>query len=102
LEDIYQILQRLIKVHAAHYNYKNTLKKGELQEFINEIANRLGSEEFLTPREVVRDFITVLNLHQQNPQIAFSQLIHSSNFKPTSSDKNPDVEEDSKFAEFTL
>jgi len=102
LEDIYQILQRLIKVHAAHYNYKNTLKKGELQEFINEIANRLGSEEFLTPREVVRDFITVLNLHQQNPQIAFSQLIHSSNFNPTSSDKNPDVEEDSKFAEFTL
>jgi hypothetical protein len=50
----------------------------------------------------VRDFITVLNLHQQNPQIAFSQLIHSSNFNPTSSDKNPDVEEDSKFAEFTL
>lgn len=101
VEDIYQILQRLIVVHAAHYNYKNTLKKGELQEFINEVANRLGAEELLTPREVVRDFVTLLNLHQQNSNLSFSQLINNSNFKPTSPLKNPE-EQDSKFAEFTL
>jgi predicted house-cleaning noncanonical NTP pyrophosphatase (MazG superfamily) len=102
VEDIYQILQRLIVVHAAHYNYKNTLKKGELQEFINEVANRLGAEEFLTPREVVRDFITILNLNQQNPKVSFSQLLNGANFKPTPPGKNHDSDEDSKFAEFTL
>jgi predicted house-cleaning noncanonical NTP pyrophosphatase (MazG superfamily) len=101
VEDVYQILQRLIVVHAAHYNYKNTLKKGELQEFINEVANRLGAEELLTPREVVRDFVTLLNLHQQNSNLSFSQLINNSNFQPTAPLKNPD-EQDSKFAEFTL
>jgi hypothetical protein len=102
IEDIYQILQRLTNVHATHYNYKNTLKKGEIQEFINEVANRLGAEEFLTPREVVRDFITILNLRHQNPSISFSQLINGSNFKPTSPGKNTDIDQESKFAEFTL
>lgn len=102
VEDIYQILQRLTNVHATHYNYKNTLKKGEIQEFINEVANRLGAEEFLTPREVVRDFITILNLRHQNPSISFSELINGSNFKPTSPGKNTDIDQESKFAEFTL
>lgn len=101
VEDIYQILQRLIVVHATHFNYKNTLKKGELQEFINEVANRLGAEELLTPREVVRDFITLLNLHQQNSKISFSQLINAANFKPTLPEKSSELD-DSKFAEFTL
>lgn len=100
-EDIYQILQRLIVVHSAHYNYKSVLKKGELQEFINEVANRLGAEEFLTPREVARDFITLLNLNQQNPKISFSKLIQGADFKLTPPEINHN-DDDSKFAEFTL
>jgi predicted house-cleaning noncanonical NTP pyrophosphatase (MazG superfamily) len=101
-EDILQILQRLTNIHAVHYNYKNTLKKAELQEFIKEVVNRLGTEDFLTPREVVRDFITILNLRHQNPSISFNQLIRGSNLQSTSSGKNSEADEDNKFAEFTL
>jgi hypothetical protein len=62
----------------------------------------LGADKLSTPREIVRDFISVLNILQQNPQITLKELIHGSNFQPTRADKNPDVDENSEFAEFSL
>jgi hypothetical protein len=101
-ENILELLQRLTDVHAAHYKNKKTLTPAQLQEFTQEVTSRLGAKELLTPREVVRDFIEVLNLLQQNPDISFSQLIHSSEFKPTAPGKDPTVDVNSEFAEFTL
>jgi hypothetical protein len=95
-------LQRLAEVHAVHYKYKKTLTTAQLQDFMNELVNRLGAKDLLTPREVVRDFIESLNILQQNPQLTFKQLIQSSSFQPTRTEKNPDVDENSEFAEFTL
>lgn len=101
-EDISQLLQRLADVHAIHYNYKKMLTAAQLKEFMGEVVNRLGAKELLTPREVVRDFISVLNILQQNPQITFKELIYSSNLQPTRAGKDRDVDENSEFAEFTL
>jgi uncharacterized protein (DUF2267 family) len=101
-ENILELLQRLADVHAAHYKYKKPLTSAQLQEFMGEVVNRLGAKELLTPREVVRDFISVLNILQQNPQITFKELTHSSNFQVTRAGKNADVDDNSEFAEFTL
>jgi hypothetical protein len=101
-EDISQLLQRLADVHAVHYKYKKAIATAQLKEFLNEVVTRLGAKELLTPREVVRDFIGILNILQQNPQLAFKDLIHSSNFQPTSAGKDSDVDENSEFAEFTV
>jgi hypothetical protein len=101
-DDILELLQRLTDVHAAHYKYKKTLTPAQLQEFMQEVTSRLGAKDLLTPREVVRDFIEILNLLQQNLDISFSQLIHSSKFKPSVPGKDPSVDENSEFAEFTL
>ncbi len=87
-EEITKLLQRLTEVHAVHYQYEKTLTKSELKEFLQEVTNRLGSEKLLTPREVVRDFLTVLNILQQNPEMTFSQLINGSGFKPTNLGQN--------------
>ncbi|HBY77404.1 MAG TPA: biotin carboxylase, partial [Cyanobacteria bacterium UBA11148] len=53
-------------------------------------------------REVVRDFISILNILQQNPQIAFHDLIQDSNFKSNRVSQKFDSDGDSEFAEFTL
>ena len=101
-EELSKLLQRLAEVHAIHYNSKKALSARELEEFKQEIVNRLGAEKLSTPREVVRDLISVLNILQQNTQITFKELIHASNFQPTSGGKNSDVDEKNEFAEFTL
>jgi hypothetical protein len=101
-QNISELLHRLVDIHATHYNYNKTLKPSDLQEFMQEVVNRLGADKFLTPREVVRDFISILNILQQNPNISFRELIHGSNFKPTSPGKNSEVDGNTEFAEFTL
>jgi len=101
-EELSKLLQRLAEVHAVHYNSKKALSARELEEFKQEVVNRLGAEKLSTPREVVRDLISVLNILQQNPQLTFKELIHGSNFQPTRDGKNPDVDGNSEFAEFTL
>jgi len=101
-EELSKLLQRLAEVHAIHYNSKKALSGRELEEFKQEIVNRLGAEKLSTPREVVRDLISVLNILQQNTQITFKELIHGSNFQPTRAGKNSDIDEKNEFAEFTL
>jgi hypothetical protein len=101
-EELSRLLQRLVAVHAVHYNSKKSVSGREIEEFKQEVVNRLGADKLSTPREVVRDFISVLNILQQNPKITFKELIHGSNFQPTRADNNPDVDENSEFAEFSL
>ncbi|PHJ52800.1 biotin carboxylase [Nostoc linckia z18] len=99
--EILTLLQRLAEIHALNFGYQQTLTNRELKEFVQEIVNRLGAEALLTPGEIVRDFMSVLNILFQNPGISFKQLIHDPKFKPTVVGKDADVDEDNA-AEFSL
>ncbi|HIK06543.1 MAG TPA: ATP-binding protein [Trichormus sp. M33_DOE_039] len=99
--EILSLLQRLTEIHATHFSYDKTLAIRELKEFVQEIVNRLGAEALLTPGEIVRDFISVLNILHHNPKIVFSELIHGSQFKPTGVGKDTGLNEDNA-AEFSL
>lgn len=101
-DEILQLLQRLAEVHAIHYNANKTLSEQERQEFLGAIVGRLGADALLTPGEIVRDFISVLNVLHQNPKLTLNQLLHQSNFHPTSPSQTPQVDENSEFAEFTV
>jgi hypothetical protein len=101
-EELSKLLQRLAEVHAVHYNSKPILSAGELKEFKQEVVSRLGAEKLSTPREIVRDFISILNILQQNPKITFKELIHSSTFQPSDVSKRSHGDENTEFAEFTL
>jgi hypothetical protein len=99
--EILTLLQRLTEIHATHFSYDKALNNRELQEFVKEIVSRLGAAALLTPGEIVRDFISVLNILHHNQNIKFSDLIHGSSFKPTVAGKDIDADEDNA-AEFSL
>ncbi len=101
-QELTELLKRLSDVHATHFNYEKTLKAKDFQEFMQEITSRLGADKLATPREVVRDFISVLNILRENPTISLSELIHGSDFKLTSASIDPDVDAEGELAEFTL
>jgi hypothetical protein len=51
--------------------------------------NKPGASEFLTPREVIRDFLNILNILRQNPALNKSAILETIEVvKP----KNPDLE----------
>lgn len=82
--EVYALLQRIADVHAVNFGYEVKLQKQDFQNFVQAVENRLGAEALLTPGEIVRDFIGVLNVIHQNPAIAFSQLIRGADLRLTS------------------
>lgn len=101
-EEILTLLQRLVDIHTLNYSYLKTLTNHDLKEFVQEIVNRLGAEALLTPGEIVRDFISILNILYQNPSLSFDKLIHGADFKPTAVGQDGNVDEDDDVAEFSL
>ncbi|MGB0386790.1 MAG: ATP-binding protein [Ardenticatenaceae bacterium] len=102
--EIFLLLRRLLEVHSTHNKYESPLTTEDLQAFMQEIVNRLGAEKLLTPREVVRDFISVLNLLQQNPDVTFGELIQAPDLQLLSTEEqlDTDVDRQAEFADFTL
>jgi hypothetical protein len=98
-DDILKLLQRLIEVHQIHHTYQSRLTAKDLQEVLTVISDRIGSEALLTPGEIVRDFIGVLNVMHQNPKMSLQQLLQTS---PTQSTSPRNSKVQSEFAEFTV
>ena len=104
-EEIYLLLERLCELHGAHYSYECTLGKKELTMFLNTALSRLGADQLLTPREVTRDFLGLLNILHQNPNATFDALVTEQGFQVQSAEKDPeqlDDAADSLFAEFDI
>ena len=90
-EEIYLLLQNLREIHALHHGYSAQVTDSEIQLFMSEISKRLGADQMLTPREVVRDFITILNLLRQNPDQTLPAIIGRSDFQPTRQSYDPET-----------
>jgi len=101
-QEILQLLQRLADVHTTQYSSEKKITKSEFDDFLQEIISRLGANALLTPGEIVRDFLSVLNILQQNPEMSFGQVIHGAGLQLTTAGKKTNVDEDGEVAEFTL
>jgi len=73
--EIFVLLKKLKSIFD--YNYKTEIKIADkdIQVFMEEMFNKPGASEFLTPREVIRDFLSILNILRQNPKVDIMQLI---------------------------
>jgi hypothetical protein len=58
------------------FNYRLAIdfSDTDIQTFMEEIFNKPGVTEFLTPREVIRDFLNILNILRQNPEAEKEKL----------------------------
>ena len=97
--EIYLLLLRVLDVYTAQTSHDPELSNEHLQAFMQKVVERLGADELMTPREVVRDFLSVLNLLRQNPETSFLQLIGSESFQPTVDSVQDEAD---AFAEFDL
>ena len=79
-EEMLVLVEKLTAIHADLFDYKPTLTQAEMIDFIKIEFARIGADTNITPREVIRDFIELLNIVHQNPQIGVAELLSSENF----------------------
>ena len=102
LEEIYLLLEKLMGVYCVHHQLQPLLTQEQMVAFMEMVSNRIGAEKLLTPREVTRDFLTLLSLLHQNPQESFESLTRTGQVQIKSAEADPDDLNDDIFAEFDL
>lgn len=67
--EIFVLLKKLKLIFDYNYKTEIDISDNDIQQFMEEIFNKPGASEFLTPREVIRDFLNILNIIRQNPSV---------------------------------
>ena len=100
-EEMLILCEKLANIHADLYGYKRTVSMDDLVGFIKIEYERVGADINITPREVIRDFIELLDLLYQNPSMGIKEMLNSDEFSYTKSEAVSD-ERQENYAEFTI
>ncbi|MBX9887061.1 MAG: ATP-binding protein [Flavobacteriaceae bacterium] len=72
--EIFVLLKKLKAIFDFNYKTELSISDDDIQQFMEELFNKPGASEFLTPREVIRDFLNILNIIRQNPTVDKNKL----------------------------
>lgn len=79
-EEMLVLIEKLSDIHAGLFDYEQKLTQEDLVDFIKIEFSRIGADTKITPREVIRDFIELLNIVHQNPDVDIGTLLGSEDF----------------------
>src|SRR5690606_21958684 len=100
-EEMMVLTEKIANIHSSLYNYECKLTDVDLLDFIKIEFGRIGAASNITPREVIRDFIELLDILYQNPDTDIKTLLGSEAFDYAKPElENKDI--DPLFAKFTL
>lgn len=100
-EEMLILCEKLTSMHADLYGYESKIETEDLAKFIKIEYERIGAEQNITPREVIRDFIELLDLLYQNPNATIEEMLNSEEFSYTKSEAVSDEAND-EYVEFTI
>ena len=80
-EEMYILVEKLLNIHAQLYHYSPTLTGDDLVYFLTVEYNRVGAASHITPREIIRDFIELINILYQNPQKSLAEILGDNSFE---------------------
>ena len=100
-EEMLVLTEKLADMHANLYGYERTITDNDLAQFIKIEYARVGADTNITPREIIRDFIELLDIVWQNPDKKITDLLNSDQFSYTKSEAVSDNAE-KDYTEFKI
>lgn len=91
-EDLFVLLKNIAIVHASGDSAKVAVSDEGIVATLRAANERLGADYFRTPRDVVRSFIGLLNLLDQNPGRTWQDLLDANVFKKPEAPMSPEEE----------
>ena len=105
-EELLVLIEKLMQIHAGYFGWTPTLTENDLVDFLKIEFGRVGADTHLTPREVIRDFIELLDILCQNPDANVAELLQGVGgdaLAPAAATDDTDTADDDRnFAEFTI
>ncbi len=91
-DELFALVSRLRTLHANYYGYAPVLADRQLLEFLSACMERMGADELITPREITRDFLGILNVLMQEKELSFEQLVGRLQTSPVGPSDEEDIE----------
>ena len=101
-DELFALIGKLETVHNLYYKCDIKTTDEQKLEFLKVYSERMGADSLLTPREVIRDYLSVLNILMQNPEASFELLIKTDSEKSRTPDGESADEFDAAFSRFEL
>ena len=99
-EEMLVLTEKLADIHAQLFEYEQKIREEDLIAFIKIEFSRVGADTSITPREVIRDFIELLDILYQNPDADIEKLLSSDGF--SFSPAAPESGTEEEYAEFEI
>lgn len=100
-EEIVVLTEKLQEIHEAYLGYESRITQDERIIFVKSELSRVGARSKVTPREIIRDFIEVLNITMQMPDTNVPDIIGKPGFEFSSNEVSDEVIHEA-FEEFKL
>ena len=91
-DELFALISRVTKLYAVNYGVAPRITEDEMVKFLEISLSRAGADQLITPREMLRDYMTVLNILMQNENVSFDYVIN----KTLASVENADKKEQEK------
>ena len=101
-EEMLVLIEKLADIHSTLFDYTQKLTEEDMINFIKIEFGRIGADSNITPREVIRGFIELLNIIYQNPEMNVTELLSSESFQFAKSQAEESEKTEEEFAEFEL
>ena len=76
-DELLALIVRITNLHAQNYNWVPRITMDQMQQFLQLCLSRAGADSMITPREMLRDYMTVLHILMQNPDATFDAVLGS-------------------------
>ena len=73
--ELFALLKRVTDLFYQYYSCNLKITDNDIASFLKLNLQKAGAETMITPREMLRDYMTILNLLLQNPEVEFSRIV---------------------------
>lgn len=107
-EEMLVLTEKLTDMHTGLYNYQSSITTDDRVAFIKMEYGRVGADSHITPREIIRDYIELLDILLQHPDKRAADLLGSDEFTLSGPETDREKEKtggaagEDEFATFTL
>ena len=101
--ELLALCHRITDLHGQYHGRPSPIHEEQIRHFLTLCLERAGANELITPREIIREYITVLDVMLQNPEADYYKIVGASiPALEQTQDGGKRDESDDEFAEFTI
>ncbi len=68
------LIIRLTSIHGEYHGWTPRITEDDMSDFLATSLKREGAETMITPREIIRDYVTLLDLLFTNPKATYAEI----------------------------